>query len=230
MRSLQLQEGAEAQAVFSNLMGGLNAQLDGMGTAFASSLLGLAGSLVVGLLDLFAGHAQNRFYRELEEWLSSITRITIGGDGESSGGATTFAVDLIDRSADQMDMIVKLVKDGEERRAHADAALAGLTETVTRLAERMEADAAAREAAAAAVDNAALVAALEKLAASQADVAAKLEEQLEEGTAEEMSRRLRSIDMALLRVAEEVAAGRQEATAEIRGDLSRIARALGGER
>ena len=49
--------------------------LAGMGVAFASSLLGLAGSLVVGLLELFAGHGQNRFYRELEEWLSSITRL-----------------------------------------------------------------------------------------------------------------------------------------------------------
>ena len=50
-------------------MVGLESQLGGMGTAFASSLLGLAGSLVVGLLELFAGHGQNRFYMELEEWL-----------------------------------------------------------------------------------------------------------------------------------------------------------------
>ena len=56
-------------------MVGLESQLGGMGTAFASSLLGLAGSLVVGLLELFAGHGQNRFYMELEEWLSSISKI-----------------------------------------------------------------------------------------------------------------------------------------------------------
>ena len=71
-------------------MSGLEGQLGGMGVAFASSLLGLAGSLVVGLLELFAGHGQNRFYRELEEWLSSITRIGVsaaeGGD-EMSGAA-----------------------------------------------------------------------------------------------------------------------------------------------
>jgi hypothetical protein len=52
--------------VFNRLMTGLEAQLGGMGVAFASSLLGLAGSLIVGLLELFAGHGQNRFYRELE--------------------------------------------------------------------------------------------------------------------------------------------------------------------
>ena len=54
-----------------------------MGTAFSSSLLGLAGSLVVGLLELFVSHGTNRFYRELEEWLSTITRV-----GFSSGEAT----------------------------------------------------------------------------------------------------------------------------------------------
>jgi len=80
IRSLAPQEGSTGLDVFAKLMTGLEAQLGGMGTAFGSSLLGLAGSLVVGILDLFAGRGQNRFYRELEEWLSSITKITIGGD------------------------------------------------------------------------------------------------------------------------------------------------------
>ena len=70
IRSLAPQDGEEGAAVFGRLMNGLDSQLSGMGVAFASSLLGLAGSLVVGLLELFAGHGQNRFYRELEEWLS----------------------------------------------------------------------------------------------------------------------------------------------------------------
>ena len=50
----------------------------GMGTAFSSSLLGLAGSLILGFLELQAGHAHNRFYNELEEWLSGITELTPG--------------------------------------------------------------------------------------------------------------------------------------------------------
>jgi len=74
IRSLNPSDSEEGVAVFDRLMSGLGDQMDGMGTAFSSSLLGLAGSLVVGLLELFAGHGQNRFYRELEEWLSSITR------------------------------------------------------------------------------------------------------------------------------------------------------------
>jgi hypothetical protein len=56
-----------------------------MGTAFASSLLGLSGSLVLGFLELQASHAHNRFYNELEEWLSGITELSpSGGTGSTS--------------------------------------------------------------------------------------------------------------------------------------------------
>ena len=68
-------ETAEAATVFTNLKAGLDGPLRGMGTAFSSSLFGLAGSLVLGFLDLQAGQAQNRFYNELEEWLSTVTNL-----------------------------------------------------------------------------------------------------------------------------------------------------------
>jgi membrane associated rhomboid family serine protease len=62
--------------VLESLKSGLAAPLEGMGTAFSSSLFGLAGSLVVGFLDLQAGRAQTRFYTELENWLSSVTDLS----------------------------------------------------------------------------------------------------------------------------------------------------------
>lgn len=68
----------EGVAVFDELKAGLAAPLKGMGTAFSSSLLGLAGSLILGFLELQANHAHNRFYNELEEWLSGITELTPG--------------------------------------------------------------------------------------------------------------------------------------------------------
>ncbi|MBA4130308.1 MAG: flagellar motor protein MotA [Hyphomicrobium sp.] len=68
----------EGVAAFDELKTGLAAPLKGMGTAFSSSLLGLAGSLVLGFLELQANHAHNRFYNELEEWLSGITELTPG--------------------------------------------------------------------------------------------------------------------------------------------------------
>ena len=61
--------------VFATLQAGLLTPLDGMGTAFSSSLLGLGGSLVLGFLDIQAGHAQNRFYDGLEEWLTGLTNL-----------------------------------------------------------------------------------------------------------------------------------------------------------
>ena len=72
---------SESAMVFEELKTGLAAPLKGMGTAFSSSLLGLSGSLVIGFLELQAGHAQNRFYNELEDWLSGITELTPGGAG-----------------------------------------------------------------------------------------------------------------------------------------------------
>jgi hypothetical protein len=66
--------------LFSDLKAGLAAPLKGMGTAFSSSLLGLGGSLVLGFLELQASHAHNRFYNELEEWLSGITELTPGSN------------------------------------------------------------------------------------------------------------------------------------------------------
>jgi len=61
--------------VFRDLQAGLLEPLDGMGTAFSSSLFGLGGSLVLGFLDIQAGHAQNRFFNNLEEWLTGLTHL-----------------------------------------------------------------------------------------------------------------------------------------------------------
>ena len=74
-------------AIFNNLKHGLQGPLAGMGTAFSSSLLGLAGSLILGFLDLQASQAQNRFFNEFEAWLATVTRVS-GGVGPLDGEAT----------------------------------------------------------------------------------------------------------------------------------------------
>lgn len=75
IRSLDPGSG-DANDVLESLKSGLSAPLEGMGTAFSSSLFGLSGSLVLGFLDLQAGRAQTRFYTELENWLSSVTDLS----------------------------------------------------------------------------------------------------------------------------------------------------------
>ena len=79
-----LEVGGDAGAIFENLKSGLSAPLGGMGIAFSSSLFGLAGSLVLGFLDLQASQAQNRFYTDLEDWLSSTVRDLHVGDGAAA--------------------------------------------------------------------------------------------------------------------------------------------------
>jgi HAMP domain-containing protein len=69
---------AQSATLFDQLKQGLQAPLKGMGLSFSSSLFGLAGSLILGFLDLKAAQAQNRFYIDLEDWLSSITDIAAG--------------------------------------------------------------------------------------------------------------------------------------------------------
>jgi hypothetical protein len=83
----------ESSLIFEELKSGLAAPLRGMGTAFSSSLLGLAGSLILGFLDLQASHAHNRFYNELEEWLSGITELAPAEDrGAELANARVFGV------------------------------------------------------------------------------------------------------------------------------------------
>jgi hypothetical protein len=67
--------GEQPSAMFEELKQGLEAPLSGMAIAFSSSLFGLSGSLILGFLDLIYNQAQNRFYNELEEWLSTVTEI-----------------------------------------------------------------------------------------------------------------------------------------------------------
>ncbi|MBV1886540.1 MAG: flagellar motor protein MotA [Parvibaculaceae bacterium] len=87
MRSLNV-ESTDSTAVFTELRAGLEAPLKGMGTAFSSSsLFGLAGSLVLGFLDLQAGQAQNRFFNELEEWMATVTDVL----GETAPQASAIA-------------------------------------------------------------------------------------------------------------------------------------------
>ena len=76
----------DSNDILGSLKAGLTAPLAGMGTAFSSSLLGLSGSLILGFLDLQAGRAQNRFYTQLENWLSSVTDTT-DAPRESRGDA-----------------------------------------------------------------------------------------------------------------------------------------------
>lgn len=207
IRSLVPEEGSTGMDVFANLMTGLEAQLGGMGTAFGSSLLGLAGSLVVGILDLFAGRGQNRFYRDLEEWLSSITKITVGG-GDGGG-------DLAGASLFQ----------------HANANMVNMQELLAQTAGRMDqlAVAVQQQVQHSASMHDASAVALQSIAEGQQQLVAAVVRMQEEGEGildAETRMRLRSMDTQLLRILEEMADGRQETSRELRGDMGALTKAI----
>lgn len=223
IRSLAPQEGQSASDVFTNLMHGLEDQLGGMGTAFASSLLGLAGSLVVGLLELFAGHGQNRFYMELEEWLSSITRISlISDDGEHTGSAgdASALYGFMEQTALQIETLKDVTLRGEESRQITDKNLNELAGSVTALAHRLGDQPASQPALNTEV--------FERIAQNQLEMTNILRHREEDtGIMDSEARsRLRNIDVQLLRVLEEMSAGRHEYIAEIRGDLAMLAQSI----
>ena len=212
IRSLAPQEGDSGLAVFERLMEGLEEQLGGMGVAFASSLLGLAGSLVVGLLELFASHGQNRFYRELEDWLSTITRLGFSGDDSGAGGDSGAIAQLAEHMAERLDGMQSFYAQASERREAEEDRLGMLANAVSRLADNLGEGTLSDGGGA---DNARLVRALETLA-----------EQGGGGGDAESRMRLRSMDVQMLRILEELSAGRQETLGELRGDIANLTRAV----
>src|SRR3954454_14054477 len=92
-----LHVGGDAGSVFDALKEGLAAPLGGMGISFSSSLFGLAGSLVLGFLDLQTSQAQNRFYTELEDWLSTTVRDAGGETAVALGAAPGDLKGMLDR-------------------------------------------------------------------------------------------------------------------------------------
>jgi hypothetical protein len=128
-----LRPGGDAASVFDTLREGLAAPLSGMGISFSSSLFGLAGSLVLGFLDLQTGQAQNRFYTDLEDWLSTTVR-DIGSDAPAaaSGAGTALPGDL--RVA--LDRLKETISDAGSNKA-ATAAMANLAEAIQGLVQHM---------------------------------------------------------------------------------------------
>jgi hypothetical protein len=124
----------DSLVVFEELKAGLEAPLSGMGTAFSSSLFGLAGSLILGFLDLQANQAQNRFYNELENWLAGATEIGVGDKSErDSEPEIRFA--LVDVQRSISDLGQKIEKNGANDNAMQD--IKALAKNIEKLVTQM---------------------------------------------------------------------------------------------
>jgi hypothetical protein len=131
-----LSAGSDALAMFESLKVQLREPLSGMATSFSTSLFGLGGSLALGLLDLFGGRASNRFYSELEDWLSGMTRLSSGamsGDGE--GSVPSYVQALLEQTADGLEKMQRAFVDAERERRGSGEQLGELATQLARLSE-----------------------------------------------------------------------------------------------
>jgi hypothetical protein len=201
---------------FADLKAGLASPLSGMATAFSASLFGLAGSLVLGFLDLQAGQAQNRFYNDLEEWLSTYTRLTSGpfGDG-GDGSMPAYIQALLEQTADSLENLQRILARSEETRVAANTTLAGLTDRLAVLGEHMRAG------------QTLMVRLAEnqmELKPSLAHLASIAENSM--GQDEVLRTHLRNIEAYMARLTEDLAEGRAQTVSELRGEIRLLARTI----
>ena len=135
IQSLDVSSG-DSNVIFEDLKAGLEAPLSGMGTAFSSSLFGLAGSLVLGFLDLQANQAQNRFYNDLEDWLSTVTDLAADELAEERGPTGSSAEDL--RIA--MERVARSMQDGGGSNRATTHAMANLAEGIQGLVQHLRSE------------------------------------------------------------------------------------------
>ncbi|MFQ6021856.1 MAG: flagellar motor protein MotA [Acidiferrobacterales bacterium] len=207
----------DLSAVFDELKRDLQGPLTGMGTAFSSSLFGLGGALVLGILDLQAGHAQNRFYNHLEEWLSELTHLPSGAlSVEGDVPLPAYIEALLEQTADNLNRLQRTLTRGEEDRRSVQSNLVKLTEQLAELTDQMR-------------SQQKLVLNLTKTQTDLQPTMAELANQVSGSFAgyEEMRDHLRTASVSLTRLLEEVSAARNEFAEELRNEIRLLAHSLG---
>lgn len=214
---LEFAAGSDLGTVFSDLRSGIEAPLDGMGTAFSSSLFGLAGSLILGFLDLQAGQAQNTFYNDLEDWLSGITRLSTGfGSSEGDQSVPAYIQALLEQTAESIDELQRTLARGEESRAAGLAYQRDLMDRLSTLTDQMRAEQQVL------LKMAESQVELKTLLTKLSDAVARPQAAIDDAT----RGHIRNMDSALSRLADEAQRGRDEAVREIRSEIKLLARTI----
>jgi len=205
----------DVNMMFNQLKAGLARPLAGMGIAFSSSMLGLAGALVLGFLDLTAGQAQNRFFNELEEWLAGLTRLSSGAGLDAEGGSIPAYVHaLLEQTAENLEGMQTAMARGEEGRNSTSAAIAQLAERLSVLTEQIRA-------------TQVLMQRVAEQNASLAPAMLNLTEAMSRPSIDEGARQnLRNMEILLGRILDDAAQGRAHSTAELRNEIKILTRTI----
>ena len=224
IKSLAPKEGQTGLEVFEGLMVGLESQLGGMGTAFASSLLGLAGSLVVGLLELFAGHGQNRFYMELEEWLSSISKIGQSFYETENPNTPISSSELVINSFEnKLNHLIELLENNGNQSFNNQIQINELTKSIEKLILNE------KEVSNSSSDNGVYNQTdLNTLINNQDNLVNLIRNfvEIEKNSENEFRSRVRNMDVQLAKIFNELKTGRQDNLSELREDFTILSNAI----
>lgn len=212
-------EGGDASTVFADLKKGLQAPMSGMGTAFSSSLFGLAGSLALGFLDLQANQAQNRFYNDLEEWLSTVTRLATSSLlTETDQPIPAYVQALLEQTAESLESLQRTLARGEESRISVDSNIVSLGDKLGTLTDHMRTEQA-------------LMKNLAEMQMEMKPILVKIADAMtvgaNSGGLDEQTRtHIRSLDNHLNRLTNELAAGRDDLIQQLRSEIKLLARTI----
>lgn len=132
--------GADVGEVFERLKENLQGPLAGMGTAFSSSLFGLGGALVLGFFDLQAGHAENRFFKEVEDWLAELTHLTSPAFADGEASAPAYIEALLEKTADSLEALERVMSRSEDERSGMREQLLQLTARLAEVSDQIRAE------------------------------------------------------------------------------------------
>ncbi len=208
-------EGGDAAVVFGDLKRGLQAPMAGMGTAFSSSLFGLAGSLVLGFLDLQANQAQNRFYNDLEEWLSSVTRLSTSSLAiETDQPIPAYVQALLEQTAESLENLQRTLIRGEESRISFNTNMISLGDKLETLTDHMRTEQT-------------LMKALAETQIEMKQLLAQTAGGEPGGGMDEATRtHIRNLDVYLSRLTEEMSSGREDLIQQLRSEIKLLARTI----
>jgi biopolymer transport protein ExbB/TolQ len=210
-------EGSDPAQMFATLRAGLEAPLAGMGTAFSTSLFGLASSLVLGFLDLQASQAQNRFANELESWLSDPTSLAGGAPREHAGAPLpSYVTALLQQTAEGLERLERRMVRTADDDERLHETLRGLGERVAALTDALQ---ARREPAASTIGtDHDIHAALKQIGSALEGQAGALDQA--------MRAHVKSLELGVARLVDDAGRGRERAVDEIRNEIRLLARTI----
>lgn len=208
-------EDEDSSLMFLKLKEGLRQPLDGMGTAFSSSLFGLSGSLILGFLDIQASQSQNQFYNDTEEWLSTMSLISVNSKDSQKiqdDGVPVYVQALLEQTAESIDSLQSTLGRGEDERKHLADNFANLAEKMSAVADQIQSNQKA----------------LAKGNQKSIDITPLVEYMRENpnGLDDPTKEHIRNMDISIRRLVEENNQGNRQLITELRSEIKLLAKTI----